>query len=312
MCIIAIKPRGIEMPDETIRHNMWDGNSDGAGYMVADGNRVTIEKGFMKLKDIEKALEAEGNLTDKTVVLHYRITTHGGTKAENCHPFPISGNVSILKKPRTVTDVGMAHNGIIDIRARSGISDTMEYDLSQLSHMKKIDSDFWRKQEWLDLIEDAIDSKMVFLGKDGNFTVIGDFIEDNGCLYSNTSYKGYTYKGKYSKLGGSYSAWGWDDEEWSKYGVGYTYRMLMDLYSYEDFSGDTVFVSDGVGEENNETFESLADTGTLYAIDRYGSLYEYMPSEDAYYETFGSAVDEKGRLIEFDDSLSELTEVMLY
>ena len=33
MCIIAAKPAGVKLPERDVFRTMWDGNSDGAGFM---------------------------------------------------------------------------------------------------------------------------------------------------------------------------------------------------------------------------------------------------------------------------------------
>lgn len=278
MCIIAIKPAGIKMPSTETRENMWYGNSDGGGYMVATGNEVVIRKGFMKFSEFEDALKTEGDLTDRTVVMHYRITTHGGTSKQNCHPFPITSNVNIITKPALRTDIGVAHNGIIsNVTPRKGVSDTMEYILSQLSHMKKIDKFFYKKPEWLALIEDAIDSKMVFLDKYGKFTTIGDFTEDNGVLYSNSSYKASRYKGHYSTLGSSYGYGYWDIDEYE--GEYFDWKKLMDLddSAPSGFAGEDYCI---VNIETGKYFQpALTDS---YAVDSVGNLYKYDCEWDCY------------------------------
>lgn len=93
MCIIAAKPAGVKMPSRDTIRTMWAGNPDGAGVMYAQDGKVRIDKGFMKLSDLEAhldKLERSLDLTATGVVLHFRITTHGGTCPENCHPFPLT------------------------------------------------------------------------------------------------------------------------------------------------------------------------------------------------------------------------------
>ncbi len=299
MCIIAIKPAGIPVPAEEIRENMWDNNPDGGGYMVATGKDVVIRKGFMKFSEFEDSLKKEGDITDKTVVFHYRITTHGGTKAQNCHPFPISNNLNIITKPVSHTDIGVAHNGIINnVTPRKGVSDTMEYIMSQLSHMKKIDRSFYKKPEWLDLIEDAIDSKMVFLDKHGHYTTIGDFTEDNGVLYSNTSYKSCRFKGHYSGLG---SVYGWDTYEDEWYDL-YDYRKLMDLDEYlmntEEETSDFVIIDTEFGGE-------LKGEEYTVAIDEKEIVYLYDAEDDSWIEDPSlEALTDTGKKIKFSADLA--------
>lgn len=304
MCIIAIKPAGTKMPAQEVRENMWYGNPDGGGYMVATGRDVVIQKGFMKLSEFEDALKAEGDLTDKAVVMHYRITTHGGTNKQNCHPFPISNNVNIITKPVCRTDIGVAHNGIIlNVTPRKGVSDTMEYIMSQLSHMKKIDRFFYKKPEWLALVEDAIDSKMVFLDKHGHFTTIGDFNEDNGVLYSNNSYKASHYKGHYSTLDSAYSWDLWDGDSDS-----YDWIRLADLDDLTEICGHKGGFH-FIDTKGNKVDPYL---GSSYAIDTDGIVYEYEPYYDCWTPIDDCiAVTTDGKRISFIADLSTYCAVIL-
>lgn len=207
MCIIAAKPAGVKMPDtETIRR-MWYANRDGAGLMYAADGKVTIEKGFMKLTDFEAALSRVAkryDLDKLPIVLHFRITTHGGTKPSNCHPFPITRSVEKLQALKSYATIGVAHNGVIPIVPRYGISDTMEYIATQLAPLCSALPDFTHNDAALELIRNAIHSKMAFLTDKGEITTVGDFITDGGMLYSNGSYMGY---------GSRTAAWWWEDED---------------------------------------------------------------------------------------------------
>ena len=140
MCIIAIKSRGVELPSEEILQNMWRANRDGAGFMYAKDGAVHIKKGFMTyesfIAEIRK-LGSSGEMRNLPLIMHFRITTHGGTKPENTHPFPVTDSIGVLKKLNSTTKLGMAHNGIIDILPREGISDTMEYTASQLAPLSR-------------------------------------------------------------------------------------------------------------------------------------------------------------------------------
>lgn len=211
MCIIAAKPSGVAMPTRDTIRNMWNVNSDGAGIMYVENNKVRIEKGFMKYKSFAKKLdelERRLDLTATPLVMHFRITTHGGTKPENTHPFPITDSIGALKKLKSYADVGVAHNGIItSVSPRKGISDTMEYIATQLAPLKRALPRFYANKDAMLLVKNAIESKMAFLTKEGKIYTIGDFIEDKGVLYSNGSYqKSYCH---YRSLGGwnCYADW---------------------------------------------------------------------------------------------------------
>lgn len=276
MCIIAAKAAGVPMPSRDTIKTMWEGNSDGAGLMYVEKGQVHIEKGFMKYKDFTKVLdrlEKRLDLAATPVVLHFRITTHGGTKPENCHPFPITDNVGALKKLTINSDLGVAHNGIIPITPRKGISDTMEYIASQLAPLKKAMPRFYENKWAMLLVKNAIESRMAFLTKEGKLYTIGDFVEDEGILYSNTSYRGrisrfrdFTY--------GSYGV-----DEWETYTgydtLGYrkepktpfhevgdpteklTLLMWLDNNDYIICDGELLDGEDGLIDE----------TGTVYTYD---------------------------------------------
>lgn len=271
MCIIAAKPAGVAMPSRDTIRTMWDGNRDGAGLMYLENGKVTIEKGFMTYKSFAKKLdqlEKRLDLTKTPVVMHFRITTHGGTKPENCHPFPITDSVGALKKLTSRTDIGVAHNGIIHIIPRSGISDTMEYIASQLAPLKRALPRFYENKNAMLLVKNAIDSKMAFLTKEGKIYTVGDFIEDEGILYSNSSYLKPSMR--YRSLGswGCYGDWadGWDavDRDPWEWACG-DLRCLMWLDEGDHLKGPGGKLMDGLD----------------YLIDEDGNVYEYDYSADA-------------------------------
>lgn len=125
--------------------------------------------------------------------MHFRITTHGNTSPQNTHPFPISRKIKDLKKTSVVTDVGVAHNGIIPIKCIPKLSDTQTYIVKKLSAIKNIQPNFYTNKYIVQRIENDIQSKMCFLTNNGEIHTIGKFIEENGVLYSNSSYEEYSY-----------------------------------------------------------------------------------------------------------------------
>ena len=195
MCIIVVKKAGIAAPSDEMFENMWNHNPDGAGFMYAANGDVCIEKGFMEYKDFYKAykrVEGKIDTVQTPMIFHFRITTHGGTSPENTHPFPVTDNLSMLRKLMCKTSLGVAHNGILSVQPRSGISDTMEYILTQLSTMKCINKHFPQDKYFRKLIENEIgSSRLAFLDMEGNISTVGDFVTDEqtGLMFSNTSYK---------------------------------------------------------------------------------------------------------------------------
>lgn len=248
MCIIAAKPAGISMPDTDRITNMWTRNSDGAGFMYAKDGKVYIEKGFMKLNELLDRIKQLGKTVDLKsvpVVMHFRITTSGGTSPENCHPFPVTSNLGVLRKLKSTCALGVAHNGIIDITPRKGISDTMEYILSQLSLLYQAMPKFYESKPAMQLVENAIDSKMAMLTKAGRIYTIGNFEEDGGIMYSNTSYKGWSSY----YTGGKYGTY---DNGWSVYGSNYGYGWPS-AWDDETQSPSTQ-VTQAITDDNGDTF----------------------------------------------------------
>ena len=292
MCIIAAKPAGVAMPSRDTIRTMWDGNRDGAGLMYLEGGKVTIEKGFMTYKSFAKKLdqlEKRLDLTRTPVVMHFRITTHGGTKPENCHPFPITDSIGALKKLTSRTDVGVAHNGIIHIIPRSGISDTMEYIASQLAPLKRALPRFYENKNAMLLVKNAIDSKMAFLTKEGKIYTVGDFVTDKGVLYSNRSYIKSSLR--YRDLG-SWNCYADFEDDWDDSpGIGYDdVKCLMWLDE-----------SDYLKSEDGSLIEGLD-----FLIDESGKVYEYDYNSDAAFLVEGmTAYTEAGTPKHFDFDQAE-------
>lgn len=262
MCIISIKAKGIPMPTDETFATMFYNNDDGAGYMYAYRNKVYIKKGFMKLSDfkdsIKKLHETLGisDLTDIPMIFHFRIGTAGGNIPENTHPFPITDNVKIIKALNYKTDIGVAHNGIIhNVTPRTGISDTMEYILSQMSIMKKIDKKFYSKPLYLELMENAVESKLAFLDGKGKIYTVGRFVTDEatGLVYSNESYKA---RKSYFGLNSSYrynnnSLFADRDKNYIGNALPYSYNTVQDDYGWDDYDW-----TDGYGKKHNSKNEN--------------------------------------------------------
>lgn len=250
MCIIACKPIGLKMPDSDTIENMWYANPDGAGIMYNYKGHVHIEKGFMQLEDFTKALDRIGkdvDLTKAGVVMHFRITTHGGTSPENCHPFPISDSIPMLKKLRLTTRIGVAHNGIIHNTPRDkNISDTMEYIAAQLAPLYRALPEFYTNQDAMLLVKNGIESKMAFLTDKGDIYTIGDFVNENGILYSNHSYEDYWASARYMK-------WGTYDPTSGTW----TYKDYEPCYNkwdgYKDYRNGTVTYLPGATDNTLDT-----------------------------------------------------------
>ena len=198
MCIIIAKNAGIPMPSTEILHNCFDNNPDGAGFMLAAKNSVYGFKGLMTFEEftdeLARAEKRFGKLDKLPVVLHFRITTHGSSVAGNTHPFPLKGGYREMRKTQWCADQGFAHNGIIhqtsydpDIKKHK-VSDTMVFAKKYIVPIAKYAS-IASDPAILDMLYEVADSKLCFLDKKGKIATRGDFIEQNGVLYSNTSFR---------------------------------------------------------------------------------------------------------------------------
>jgi predicted glutamine amidotransferase len=208
MCIIVAKNKGIKMPSKDVLKNCFDYNSDGAGYMYVKNGKVYINKGFMTFDKFYESLEKLNrihNLDKHAIVMHFRISTAGNVDGGNCHPYPITNNEKHLRKENFVTDIGMAHNGIISqySKGKGKLNDTQLFIKECVSVFKDLSKDFLKHQGVMKILEDIAGSKLCFLDSDENIHLVGDFIEDDGVMYSNASYLTryyypYTYYGSSS------------------------------------------------------------------------------------------------------------------
>jgi predicted glutamine amidotransferase len=289
LCIIAIKPAGVKMPNIKTIENCWYNNPDGAGFMYAKENNVYIEKGFMKLKSLKSALkklEKSIDTTNTPIVMHFRITTSGGTSPENCHPFPVAEKLPLLQMTKSKAPLAVAHNGIIDIKvSQKDISDTMEYIINQLAPLYQLKKDFYKHEAGRKLIYNAIKSKMAILDGNGYIATIGDFVTgEDDLLYSNNSYKARSI----------YYSWDfWED---------YSFRWYTSKSGkYLSWLTD----DDGYIISNGEILEA-----DYYLTDSKGNLYQYDIETDTAIPIEGTLYSHAGRPINgFKEEFAEYMKI---
>lgn len=206
------------MPNEATLKECFRCNKDGAGYMFPEDGKVQIKKGFMSFDALNTSLQADYNRLGSATpfVLHFRIGTQGGNNQQNTHPFPLSRNMSDLKQLNCSVNCGIAHNGIISLTSSKTAEVVEEYDPKlkcmvksykpvDYSDTMKFITDYLaliiQNKNWytndnnIDLIEKLIggSNKLAIMNADGHTTLIGNFIEDGGVFYSNSTYKVYNY-----------------------------------------------------------------------------------------------------------------------
>ena len=267
MCIIVAKKKGLELPTKEILKNCFNYNSDGAGIMFNDGNQVFIEKGFMDFNSFYSRLEAldkEFNLVNSDLALHFRISTSGNVDQGNCHPYPISTETSQLRNLSLVTDIGMAHNGVIRKHipeTRSILNDTQTFIKNFVYNMYSSNKEFLTVGANIKALEEEAGSKLCFITKD-NMYIIGKFIEEtNGILYSNDTYLSYDY------------GWGYED-----YSVDFDYFDMFDIEGEPLDVKDFTFILSKLEFVKEDTVKCF--DGTVYynendlVVDKYGNLFE--------------------------------------
>lgn len=195
MCIAIYKPMGVEFPSKKTLKTCFNNNPHGAGFMVATGDKIIIHKGFMEFSDFWKALRESRKIYDSTsaYVMHFRISTQGGVRADGCHPFPLSGDMDELRKLDTECEIGIAHNGIISLTSKGygkvDYSDTMKFITDYLSLIIK-DRGYFKDDDTLELIDRLCGSRLAILDGRGHCELIGRGWEmADGVWYSNDSYK---------------------------------------------------------------------------------------------------------------------------
>lgn len=269
MCIIAIKKAGQPIPNENILETMFKNNSDGAGFAYNLKAKVIIQKGYMTYNAFRKALKKVEDTVDihnTSMLFHFRIATHGGVKPALCHPFPLSRKIPNLKRLYTSTELAIVHNGVIPIDVKGDISDTMKYIRTSLSDRSNKNPEFYRSKRQRRAILAEINSKMAFLDCNGNVYTVGEFITDNGIMYSNSNYKERTF---------TFSLW---DDYMSQ-------RIVSPVEEGYIVSGSQ-FVECDSGE---------------YYIDRQGRLYEYDYCLDLAFQIRGTAYNVNGLPLSFDE-----------
>lgn len=190
MCIICVSKSGVAQPTEKTIRTMFRNNPHGAGYMYARNGIVTIHKGFMDVESYLDALKSEQFTSEDSVVYHFRISTQAGVTPEMTHPFPLTRQKPLTRKLDLACGCGIAHNGIIRITTdpnNKRYSDTAIFITDFLADIIHKPSDL-RNQNKLDYIYMLARSKFAIMDKGGYIATVGDFIEEDGLLYSNTSY----------------------------------------------------------------------------------------------------------------------------
>lgn len=188
MCMIIVKPVGVELPTEGVLDRCALINRDGIGVAWTHDSMVKIKKDFNDV-DAFKSFMAKTLTKQHAALIHFRIATAGKVDEGNRHPFPLTRRNKRLRALESVTDIAVAHNGTFtDLKGHKKYSDTMLF-------IKNVLSDpIVRNNLYSDAIHELISgyldtSKLAVLDRMGKITKFGYFYEENGLWYSNGGYK---------------------------------------------------------------------------------------------------------------------------
>jgi predicted glutamine amidotransferase len=205
MCVICIKKKGIKFPSVETVETMCGNNPDGFSMVLSDGKH---KPAIIKTLNMDKFLQAYKkaikmfDYKTSSMYIHARIKTHGTQRIENCHGWKENGQI-------------FAHNGVLSIANRDDMTDSETF-------FRDIFSPIYRVGGWK-MAEKSINavigtSKFVFMNDKGDIRHFGNYIEDNGLLYSNQSYEPYKqryvspwyYPTRYQKCWSSKDDWNKD------------------------------------------------------------------------------------------------------
>lgn len=208
MCIAIIKSIGIKRPSWDTLKTCFTSNPDGAGYAHSpNGKYFIIQKGFATYESFKASIvaleSAKGaDYFEKVpAFFHFRIGTHGSKDSpEHTHPFPLTNSIESMEKLACKTRRIVMHNGVLsgygtskyNVTAGKEVSDTMDFIATFLHPLQKIldQKTFYESKEAQLLVSKQIgSSRVVVMEPDGKSIRWGDWVEHEGCHYSNSGFK---------------------------------------------------------------------------------------------------------------------------
>lgn len=144
MCLLMVSLPGAR-PTRKELENACFNNSDGFGYSVHHGDHIVSGRGMHDYITIDRFLQELDDNPNAIGMFHARLTTHGSTTIENCHPFRVGGR----------KDIVLGHNGIlpVDLQKTDKRSDTRVFaeDLLPFAGVHNLDDPKYVKEleKWM-------------------------------------------------------------------------------------------------------------------------------------------------------------------
>lgn len=267
MCIVIIKEKGVKFPKFENVQESCKRNPDGFSMMWNENGIVKTYKSMDREVFLNKYKKiACKNPDNIALVIHARIATHGSVGIKNTHCW--------TDKRKSI---GFAHNGILSIKNRGDMTDSETF-------FRDIFLPIYESKgiNFAKLSADAVigTSKFAFLNKDGEVFHLGIYTKDEGCLYSNTTYRKVTTN--VISRRGNYSAHRWQHSFFNPFTQKYDYKGANE--SWRDFSLREQSVKDNSfydynsgewvlrGEETDKEWKEKRRKGE-YSLYNYGNDY---------------------------------------
>lgn len=181
MCLLILA-KGGSTPSKKSLRRAGKANPDGFGFAIIGDRMIHTYKSMDLEETIGNFYDMRERFPKGHAIFHLRITTHGVTNVDNCHPFQVN------------EDLVMGHNGMLPIKEENGKSDTHlfatewlpQFDMSELLDTKAGNDELSRF---------ATGSKLAFLNVGSQlanpFYIINEHMGHwkDGVWYSNSSYK---------------------------------------------------------------------------------------------------------------------------
>lgn len=169
MCLLISQPSGVTFSRNEIL-DFVSYNSDGFGIAYGDGAALHLVRMVGTPSEIWDTYRTVAG--GKRCVLHFRMTTHGATDANNAHPYPVTD------------DIVVAHNGILSCGnpvdpCRSDTWHFVEYFLAPIA---RTNPDLLFTPEWAEMCGRLIggSNKLAIVHRDGRIALVN---EQSGVTY---------------------------------------------------------------------------------------------------------------------------------
>lgn len=135
MCMLCVVPPNVLPSRDKLMYSAIN-NPDGFGFaiVISSEKRILVEHTLDADYAVNRFLEMRAKYPDDYALWHARYATHGSVSVDNCHPFYVMDEMTVL-----------AHNGVlpIDIPAGDTRSDTRIFTediLAKMGGVKSLDN----------------------------------------------------------------------------------------------------------------------------------------------------------------------------